>query len=70
MARAMWKASLELGKASLAVKLYAAAEERDVHFRLLHARDSVPVKQQMVDPRSGVYLGGSDPRKDGAALGY
>jgi gamma-glutamyltranspeptidase/glutathione hydrolase len=23
-----------------------------------------------VDPRSGVYLGGSDPRKDGAALAY
>ena len=24
----------------------------------------------MVHPRTGIYLGGSDPRKDGAALGY
>jgi DNA end-binding protein Ku len=54
MARAMWKASLVLGeKATVPVKLYAAVEDRDVHFRLLHARDAVPVKQQMIDPRSG-----------------
>lgn len=54
MARAMWKASLVLGEDStVPVKLYATVEDRDVHFRLLHARDSVPVKQQMVDPRTG-----------------
>ena len=51
-ARAMWKASLELGDVSIPVKLYAAVEDRDVRFRLLHAKDRAPVKQRMVDPRS------------------
>lgn len=53
MARAMWKAQLALGDVEIPVKLYAAVQDRDVHFRLLHAKDRVPVKQRMVDPRSG-----------------
>jgi DNA end-binding protein Ku len=53
MARAMWKASLEVGPVRIPVKLYAAVEERGVHFRLLHAEDGVPVRQRMVDPRTG-----------------
>jgi DNA end-binding protein Ku len=48
--RAMWKASLELGKLRIPVKLYGGVEERKVHFRLLHAKDRVPVVQRMVDP--------------------
>jgi DNA end-binding protein Ku len=52
MARAMWKASLELGRLRIPVKLYAAVEERKVHFRLLHAKDHVPVRQRMVDPHT------------------
>ena len=50
--RAMWKASLEFGDVAVPVKLYAAAEDRDVHFRLLHAKDKAPVEQRMVDPRT------------------
>jgi DNA end-binding protein Ku len=52
-ARAMWKASLELGGASIPVKLYAAAQDRDIHFRLLHAKDRAPVEQRMLDPHTG-----------------
>ena len=52
MTRAMWKASLALGDVALPVKLYAAVEDRGVHFRLLHAKDAVPVEQRMVDPRT------------------
>jgi DNA end-binding protein Ku len=48
----MWKACLELGKLRIPVKLYGATEERRIHFRLLHAKDRVPVVQRMVDPRS------------------
>jgi DNA end-binding protein Ku len=48
----MWKASVELGKLHIPVKLYGAVEERKVHFRLLHAKDRVPVMQRMVDPRT------------------
>ena len=50
----MWKASLDLGgDVQVAVKSYAAIEDRDLHFRLLHAKDAVPVRQRVVEPRSG-----------------
>jgi DNA end-binding protein Ku len=49
--RAMWKAALELGTLRIPVKLYAAVEDRGLHFRLLHEKDRVPVRQRMVDPR-------------------
>lgn len=52
-ARAMWKAELDLPELRVPVKMYAAIQDRAVRFRLLHAADNAPVKQQMVDPQSG-----------------
>jgi DNA end-binding protein Ku len=49
-ARAMWKAELGIDELRIPVKLYAAVEDTKIHFRLLHAKDDTPVKQQMVDP--------------------
>ncbi|MGH7481353.1 MAG: Ku protein [Longimicrobiales bacterium] len=49
-ARAIWKGVLRLGDVDVPVKLYSAVEDRSVHFRLLHADDSVPLKQRMVEP--------------------
>jgi DNA end-binding protein Ku len=49
-ARAMWKAELRVGEIAIPVKLYAAVQASQVHFRLLHAADLAPVQQQMVDP--------------------
>lgn len=51
-ARAMWKADLALGEIKVPVKLYAAVRDTKVHFRLLHAADHAPVKQQMVNPET------------------
>lgn len=51
-ARAMWKADLALGEIKVPVKLYAAVRDAKVHFRLLHAADHAPVRQQMVDPET------------------
>ncbi len=51
-ARAMWKADLVLGETKVPVKLYSAVQDTKVHFRLLHAADNAPVKQQMVDPET------------------
>jgi DNA end-binding protein Ku len=51
-ARAMWKADLALGEIKVPVKLYAAVRDTKVHFRLLHAADHAPVKQQMIDPET------------------
>jgi DNA end-binding protein Ku len=51
MARAMWKAVIELGSTKLPVKMYsAAAGDRGVSFRLLDEKDQEPIRQRMVDP--------------------
>lgn len=63
MPRAMWKACLELGRVQLPVKLYAAVEDRGVHFRLLHEKDGVPVRQRMVDPQSGEEVASDEIRR-------
>lgn len=62
-ARAMYKAVLRLGEWNVPVKLFAAASDRRVHFRLLHAPDKVPVKQRLVDPSSGRPVPKEDQRR-------
>lgn len=52
-ARAMWKGHIRFGEVDVPVKLYAAVQGHDVGFRLLHAKDLQPVKQQMVHPGTG-----------------
>jgi DNA end-binding protein Ku len=49
----MWNGNLKLGKLSFSVKLYAAVEDKTVHFHLLHARDQERVEQRMVNPTTG-----------------
>jgi DNA end-binding protein Ku len=51
--RSMWKGNLAIGSVRIPVKLYAAVEDRDVHFHLLHDKDHVRVRQQMVNPSTG-----------------
>jgi DNA end-binding protein Ku len=51
--RALWEGTIRLGKEEIPVKFYAALEDRDIHFRLLHRTDRMPVKQKMVDAGSG-----------------
>jgi DNA end-binding protein Ku len=51
-ARAMWKGTVRIGDAAIPVKLYAALERRDVHFRMLHKTDHSPVKQVLVNPET------------------
>ena len=49
-ARAIWKGVIVLGRTRIPVRLVSAVQERDVHFRLLHAKDRSPVRQSMVRP--------------------
>lgn len=51
-ARAMWKAVLTLGAETVPIKMYAALQDRRVHFRLLDAKDNAPVKQKMINPET------------------
>ena len=47
-ARAIWKGEVKLGSATVPVKLYAAVQDRDVHFHVLQSRTKARVKQHMV----------------------
>lgn len=62
-ARAIWKASLRISRVDVPVKLYAAVEDRDVHFRLLDAKSKTPVQQQMIDPRTREAAAPEDVRR-------
>jgi DNA end-binding protein Ku len=59
----MWKAVVRFGEQRVPVKLYAAVEERDVHFRLLHRADHAPVKQALVNPETGKVVEYKDARR-------
>ena len=62
-ARAMWKAEVLLNTLRVPVKLYAAIQDTNVHFRMLHAKDMTPVTQQMVDPKRGEAVPKEEIRK-------
>jgi DNA end-binding protein Ku len=62
-ARALWEGIIRLGKEEVPVKFYAALEDRDIHFRLLHRSDRQPVKQKMVDSETGKEVAPEDIRK-------
>jgi len=46
--RATWKGYIHFGSADVSVKLHTAVKEERIQFHLLHRRDHVKLKQQMV----------------------
>lgn len=52
-ARAIWKGTLKVGSARVAVKLYSAVTDRTVRFHILDDRSQMRIKQHMVSPESG-----------------
>lgn len=57
MPRAIWKGTLRLPAGTqksfdVPLKLFSAASDKRVHFRLLHALDQEPVEQRWVDPET------------------
>lgn len=62
-ARAIWKAKLQIKQQTIAVKLYSAVQDRDVHFHLLHDQDKVRVKQRLVNPATGETVEYADARR-------
>jgi DNA end-binding protein Ku len=51
-ARAIWQGTLKIQKHEIAVKLYSAVLDRQIHFHLLHKRDRTRVEQRMVDAKT------------------
>lgn len=62
-ARAMWKGVLSFEDIEVPVKLYSAVEDRNVRFRLLHRKDSQPVRQALVNPQSGKVVPFEETRR-------
>ena len=62
-ARAIWKGVIRFDDVEVPVKLYSAVEDRNVRFRLLDAETLAPVRQRMVDPRSGDEVPFEETRK-------
>jgi DNA end-binding protein Ku len=62
-ARSIWQGTLSVQKHEIAIKLYAAVEDRHVHFHLLHKRDRSRVAQQMVDPKTEMPVPLDEARK-------
>jgi DNA end-binding protein Ku len=52
-ARAIWKGNIVFGSINVPIKLYSAAEDHGIHFKLLDRRTKKPVKQHMVNPETG-----------------
>lgn len=63
MARAIWKGVINVGDERVPIKLYSAVEDRSVHFRLLHEKDLVPVKQHLVHPETGDVVESDEMRR-------
>jgi len=55
-ARALWKGVVRFGEVRVPVKLYAAVEDRRLHFRLLHAADRAPVRQMLISPDTSAVV--------------
>ncbi|GHB34139.1 non-homologous end joining protein Ku [Salinicola rhizosphaerae] len=55
-ARAVWKGVVQLGNDTVPVKLYSAASDKNVHFRLLDPRHHRPVHQAMINPETGASV--------------
>lgn len=59
----MWKGRLLIGKEELPVKMYSAAQDRTVHFRLLDKESRSPVHQRIVRKTDGTEVPKEERRK-------
>ena len=50
----MWKGVIRFEGIQVPVSLYAAIEDKNIHFRLLHEPDKTPIEQKLVHPISEV----------------
>ncbi len=58
--RPTWRGFLSFGLITIPVKLYTATDEKDVHFRLLHAECHTPIKNQRFCPHCNRVIEWSD----------
>jgi len=62
-ARAIWKGTILIAGQEIAVNMYSAVQDRDVHFKMLSKRGQAPVHQQIVRKDTGKEVASEDRRK-------
>jgi DNA end-binding protein Ku len=55
--RSIWKGAVSFGLVSIAVRLYAATEDKDIRFHQVHVQDGGRIKYQRVCSIDGAELG-------------
>ncbi len=63
--RSLWKGAISFGLVNIPVRLYAATEEKDVQFRLLHRPCGTPLRQRRFCPACR-----TEPGADEVVRGY
>jgi DNA end-binding protein Ku len=58
--RPIWKGAISFGMVTIPIKLYAATEERDVRFRLLHRDDGAPIQEKRFCTQDGKEVAWKD----------
>lgn len=56
----MWKGSISFGLVNIPVKMFAATEEKDIRFRILHKKCRTPIRQEKVCPTCKEEIGPDD----------
>ena len=58
--RPIWKGAISFGMVTIPIKLYAATEQRDVRFRLLHRDDGAPIEEKRFCTEDGKEVAWKD----------
>ena len=56
----MWKGSISFGLVNIPVKMFAATEDRDIHFKYIHNKCKTPIKNERVCPACNEKISPSD----------
>lgn len=56
----MWKGSISFGLVNIPVKMFAATEDKDIRFKILHKKCRTPIKQERVCPTCKEEIGPDD----------
>jgi Ku protein, prokaryotic len=56
----MWKGSVSFGLVNIPVRMFAATEDKDVRFKILHRKCRTPIKQERFCPHCNEKVGPDD----------
>ena len=56
----MWKGAISFGLVNIPVKMFAATEDRDIHFKTLHRKCKTPVTNERICPACKEEIGPND----------